>query len=393
MSGRRLWSVGVVLAAALAPGLARGGDWAEDVAAARRLLEQAPAGADAHAAIDLLNLALTQPVPPLKRPEIYYWLGRAWFLSKDAPKAIEAFRQALAGDPTSPLYKLWLGAAWAFDGRSTPAVRLLRDVYGDPATAAPERQAAGDALTQLHEPPDAERLVPPVALTSEGMVIRANAGQPFVADVREAIAEARRRLRDRLGLTPQAVVEVLVFADARSYQAYHAERQMPRPEWSTSCEGHGRIYTYPAAQSHDAAVSTRDALISTLTHEYTHFALHAEAADRPLPCWLDEGLAVLISNQFPDARRLVSQARALLSLPALSVSSFSVYGTADARLAYAQSKSMAEFMLDTSGPAALRTYLRDLAGEDPADAVFTRNFGLTPEQFFGRWLAERANGG
>ena len=135
----------------------------------------------------------------------------------------------------------------------------------------------------------------------------------------------------------------------------------------------------------------RDALTSTLTHEYTHVALRAAAGDRPLPCWLDEGLAVMVSAQFPDYRRVVATAPALLDLDALSVPSFSTYGRDDAYLAYAQSRAMAEALL-THGTARLGLFLQALgAGQDGPNAFGTA-YGLPLPTWFAGWLAEAVDG-
>jgi hypothetical protein len=264
-------------------------------------------------------------------------------------------------------------------------VKALRLVYADALTEPADRRMAHDVLTQLHEPPEAESLLPAASLSVPGAVIRCAPGDPFAADVREAVTVGRQRLADGLGLTLDEPVEVIVFPDRAAYQAYHEARKAPRPEWSTSCMGHGRIYTYPAGVG-------RDQLVSTLTHELTHVTVRAAAGDRPLPCWMDEGLAVLMSNQFPDCRRTVAKAPALLSLEALEVPSFGEYDEQDAYLAYAQSRAMTEDLLAVYGPGRLRAFLAGLGGSRTLDQAFRDAFGTSRQAFFGWWFKERARG-
>lgn len=372
----------LVLACSLAAGQTA---WTDDVLAARRLLfADGRTEQMVRDAAGLLERSLNQTIPEIRRGEVCYLLGRARCELKDALGAVTVLRQAVAAEPKTSLYRLWLATAYQMDGRTTLALQQYRAVEADPTAEKPERQSARESLIALHEAAEAEPLVPAQTMAVPGAVIHYAAGDPTAADVREALASARRRLERIVGLAADGVVDILVFPTREAYLAFHDRRGTPRPEWSTACAAGGRISLYGDG-------SGRDALTSTLTHEYTHIALRAAAGDRPLPCWLDEGLAVLVSAQFPDYRAVVATAPALLDLDALSVASFSVYGRVDAYLAYAQSRSMAEALL-TAGRARLGTFLQALgAGQDGPNA-FATAYGQPLPLWFAAWLAERADG-
>lgn len=374
------------LALLLGNGLALGQTaWTDDVLMARRLLfAEARTEAMVRDAAGLLERSLNQLIPERRRGEVCYLLGRARCELKDSLGAVTMLRQAVTDEPRNSLYRLWLATAYQLDGRTTLALRELRAVEADVGAEQAERKTAREALAALHEAAEAEPLAPKLAMAVPGATIRYEQGDPTAADVREALAAARRRLEQVTGLRALDDVEILVFPSRERYLAYHEARTTPRPEWSTACASGGRISLYGDGAG-------RDALISTLSHEYAHIALRAAAGDRPLPCWLDEGLAVMVSAQFPDYRLIVAQAPALLDLEALSVPSFGAYGREDARLAYAQSRAMAESLLRL-GTLPLGVFLRALGAGQDVDNAFGTAYGQPLGLWFAGWLVERANG-
>lgn len=360
--------------------------WLDDLREARRICATARAPEEFQGAAALLERALAKDPPAARQPELLYWLGRARFDGKDSPGAVEALRRAAAAAPAEASYRLWLGYAYNQDGRTTLAVRTLRSVAADPAAAPDEQQSARDWLKTLHEPADLEALAPEATLVVPGGLIRYHAGDPFAAVAREALAAARVKLDETLGIKlDEPAVEIFLFRDAAEYLAYHTRRGQPRQPWSTACAAHGRIFTY------GTPTTDRAALTSTLTHEYTHVALRALADDRTLPCWLDEGLAMLLSGQFSDADTILANTRPWLALAALQVPGFGGYPEDWARLAYAQSRAMAAYLLKSAGAVPVRAYVRALGRQTDADAAFQASFGVSTADFYVRWTAEQTH--
>lgn len=374
-----------VLLAALAAAQGAAG-WFGSFERGRRIYDQATRAEDLQTALALFEDALKQNPPPRRLGEVQFLRGCTAYELQDAPTAVQALTAAVGADPSSVAYRLWLGYAFELDERTTLAVRILRRVWSDANADEEQRAAAREALTRLNEPPELQQAIPEYSLVVPGAVIHHHLGEPFASVVRECLLAARQKLLDHLGIEVTDPVEVVLFNDSPEYHAYHAERQLPRPEWSTACTVYGTIYTY-------VADADPDRLLVTLTHEYTHVALRSYALDRPIPCWLDEGLAVSISDELKSYRQDLAKAPELLSLKALMVDSFSVYGRRYAHLAYVQSRAMAEDLLQLYGPARLRAYLRLLGQGGNARNSFEQAFGVTMAGYHQWWLTERSYGG
>lgn len=383
MRVRRALLLGLMFLAA-APLPAADG-WYDDYARALQIYRQADRTEDYQAVATLCRQALAQQPPARREGDVWFLYGRAAYDADDSAAAVTALREALARRPESAEVRLWLGYAYQLDGRTTLAVDLFFDLVADPAADAAAKASALEWLESLHESPATRAMEPAEQLVVPGVILRYHRGEPFAARVREALSAARQKLLDELGIEVVEPIEVILFRDAAEYQAYHRARELPRPEWSTACTSHGRIFTYPAA-------GERDGLLATLTHEYTHVALRAYADDRTLPCWIDEGAAVVLSGQFPGHRAELRQSRSLLTLDALMVPSFGAYERADARLAYLQSKAMVEDLWRVKGAVRFRAYLRELGrGGDPV-AAFEQVFGVAMDEYHRWWVAERVDG-
>lgn len=358
-----------------------------DFAEAQRIYQSAKAVDEFQLVVGLCERALAKGVPDDRLDELQFTLGCAAYDLGDGPRAVKALRAAVALAPNDAQYRLWLGYAYQLDQRPTLAVREFNRVYSTPQVDSSIRDSALEWLEELHESPAMAEREPAETLVLPGAVIKHHRGEPFVAVLRDALEQARLKLLDSVGVTVAEPVEVLLFRDRDEYRAYHRDKLVPRPEWSTACAAHGRIFCYVPGQDQ------RDSLLSTIVHEYTHLALRAYADDRSLPCWLDEGLAVLVSGQFPDYRRELAQQSALLSLAALMVPSFAGYEDRTiARLAYAQSKAMTESLLRYQGPVRFRAYLRAIGQGQGDHAAFETAFGRTMDTFYEQWYAEGLDG-
>ncbi|MBI2297568.1 MAG: tetratricopeptide repeat protein, partial [Armatimonadetes bacterium] len=381
MMARRCWWLGWMVVLVGPAVAADPSAWAADYQRAKQVYDTARDQADLEIARALVDRSLKSQPPERRLAEVQFLRGCVAYDLGDAATAVAALRAAVEGHPESPQYLLWLGYAYDLDGRTTLAVRAFRRVYADQHAAPEEVGSARQWLETLHESPDLEQLEPSLSLVIPGAVISYHPGEPFVAGVREALSAARRKLLDLAGIEAKEPVEVVLFRDEAEYRGYHERRQLPRPEWSTACTVNGRIFTYPAA-------GEQDQLLSTVTHEYTHVALRSYADDRVPPCWLDEGLAVLISGQFPNYRRDLQLSPQLLTAEQLDEPTFSVYDRPTAYVAYAQSKSLTEYLLRAFDALKLRAYLRALGRGVASGEAFESTFGLTFATFHQAWLEE-----
>jgi hypothetical protein len=127
-------------------------------------------------------------------------------------------------------------------------------------------------------------------------------------------------------------------------------------------------------------------------HELTHLVF-GTATENPYhspPHWLNEGLAVYLSQGFDDSDRSAVHDAAgsgvLMPLPALS----GQFPTAGDRfgLAYAESVSAVDFMVRTYGKPALVGLIRSYAGGRTDDEAFRAALGVDVAGFEAAWVAD-----
>ena len=137
----------------------------------------------------------------------------------------------------------------------------------------------------------------------------------------------------------------------------------------------------------------RTTLPSTIAHELTHIAIEHAVGEPPrnIPSWLHEGVATFIEGavaerfSYDDVLAAAVDADRLVSLRGLT-GSFPVQGSR-ALLAYAQSNSFVNFIIDRWGRSAVTDVLdayRDGASQDRA---LRRAVGLGLDALERQWLA------
>ena len=137
----------------------------------------------------------------------------------------------------------------------------------------------------------------------------------------------------------------------------------------------------------------RTTLPSTIAHELTHIAIEHAVGEPPrnIPSWLHEGVATFVEGavaerfSYDDVLAAAVDADRLVSLRGLT-GSFPVQGSR-ALLAYAQSNSFVNFIIDRWGRSAVTDVLdayRDGASQDRA---LRRAVGLGLDALERQWLA------
>ncbi|MDH4291254.1 MAG: peptidase MA family metallohydrolase, partial [Dehalococcoidia bacterium] len=131
-----------------------------------------------------------------------------------------------------------------------------------------------------------------------------------------------------------------------------------------------------------------------LVHELTHLVVH-QATFSPygqLPLWLDEGLATYSEGELdPDLRSSLN--KAILESTLISVRSlcspFSAYAD-KARLSYAQSYSLVEYLLDNHGQDKMLDLLTILKQGSTYDEALTAVYGFDIDDLDASWRATLA---
>ncbi len=130
---------------------------------------------------------------------------------------------------------------------------------------------------------------------------------------------------------------------------------------------------------------------SVMAHEVTHIAF-GDATQNPYhspPRWLNEGLAVYMSDGYNSSnRQLVSQAVRAGTLRSLfALSDFFPYDASRIFLAYAESVSAVDFMVRKYGQPAVAKLVKAYASGVTDDEAFTGALGVDVAGFNSAWLS------
>lgn len=125
-----------------------------------------------------------------------------------------------------------------------------------------------------------------------------------------------------------------------------------------------------------------------VTHEVVHHSLRT-LGNGPIPAWLDEGLAVSFSQELPrkyaDVLKTALDGDAYLPIETLE-KAFSRFDRQIKTLAYAQSTSLVEYLIDHHGWDSIKSILEGLARGDTLDAML-RPLGLNAYLLEKEWIS------
>jgi hypothetical protein len=202
----------------------------------------------------------------------------------------------------------------------------------------------------------------------------------FAEDLLNAAERGARQLAEATGVTPTKPVTIRIYNSSAAMQ----ETVLFAQEWSggAAFPRHGVVVMGINIDNLDWG---RDAMV----HEMTHVVLgqYTFTCGTSLPAWLDEGLAVY--NEGPVAPVL---SRALAT--AISTdSAFTIQGIAGsfptaeegALLAYAQSRSIVAFLLDTYGPEKMNDLLKAFPHLATIERALQRVYGFDLEGLQAAW--------
>ena len=209
-----------------------------------------------------------------------------------------------------------------------------------------------------------------------------------VQELVRAIARAEARITEVVGFFPERLRVVI----CRSAAELPADGTGPShlPGWiGGSFDGTVRVLSDPLNDG------TPHSLYVFLTHEMVHAAL-AAANGPPLPSWLEEGLAVHMSQELPGAYRaaLAAALRQHRTVPLEQLEApFSGLPAGLVPLAYAQSSSVVDFLASRMGPDRFRTLIQK--AKRKGAQTMLKGESLTTsllEQDWRRWAARQLRG-
>jgi len=142
------------------------------------------------------------------------------------------------------------------------------------------------------------------------------------------------------------------------------------------------------------SVSHPHRLHALLKHELCHLLLHDRIPGGRLPRWLDEGVSQWVSGGFAEVvlpRRGSVLDEAFLSGRIISLNALSRSFYADDRsvlLAYEQSLSLVQFIVDRYGPEGILSILEGLARGESFEHALSEGLSLTTASLEEAWLED-----
>lgn len=186
----------------------------------------------------------------------------------------------------------------------------------------------------------------------------------------EMLEAAYYRIGSTLNVYPAEPVEVVLHTLEQFRDVTKS------PAWSAGVyDGRIRVPIKDADRSPEQ-------LAEVLAHEYTH-AVVATIAGDSAPTWLNEGLASVME---PEGSRdeIEALARAGVRIPLSKLEgSFRSLPPEQVGLAYAQSASAVQRMIQLRGAPAVVTLLRGLKNEAPFETAFQAALGMRFQDFEG----------
>jgi len=205
-------------------------------------------------------------------------------------------------------------------------------------------------------------------------------GDSFARELMDTCQEGLTRLTQNIGTYPERPVKIYIYASTSDLKGAMIFPQ----EWTG-----GVAFTAFSTIAIGIPPSELDWGKRALVHELTHLVVH-QATFSPygqLPIWLDEGLAMYNEGELDPVFSSCLQ-EAILEDKLISVRSlcspFSVE-TEKARLSYAQSYSLVEYLLDNYGQVRMLELLTILKQGSTYDEALTEVYDFDIDGLDARW--------
>jgi len=208
----------------------------------------------------------------------------------------------------------------------------------------------------------------------------------FSRELMDACEEGLARLTQDIGTYPERPINIYIYASTSDLQGAMIYPQ----EWTG-----GVAFTAFSTIAIGIPPSELDWGKRALVHELTHLVVH-QATFSPygrLPLWLDEGLAMYNEGELDPVFHSCLQ-EAILKDELISVRSLCSPFSAEtekARLSYAQSYSLVEYLLDNYGQDSMLDLLTILKQGSTYDEALTEVYGFDIDGLDASWRATLAS--
>ena len=211
-------------------------------------------------------------------------------------------------------------------------------------------------------------------------------GDSFARELMDTCEEGLARLTQDIGTYPERPIKIYIYASTSDLQGAMIFPQ----EWTG-----GVAFTGFSTIAIGISPARLDWGKRALVHELTHLVVH-QATFSPygqLPLWLDEGLAMYNEGELDPVFRSYLQ-EAILEDKLISVRSLCSPFSAEtekARLSYAQSYSLVEYLLDNYGQDRMLDLLTLLKQGSTYDEALTEVYGFDIDGLDARWRGTLAS--
>ena len=308
------------------------------------------------------------------------------------PYLLSQFRQQ-----ASPLTALRLGLEYSRLGYEREAAASL--TYGEanatqflafPATSDIDRAWFGVLRDQLTGRLALASSKPPNIVRSDLFTVRCSLNDPNAPQLLAGLENAQLKIYSSFGV-PMGNTEVILWSSQSQFQAY-TTRQAGRntSEFVTALTitqlVNADVGPVVLGEEINFFADRRADSISTIAHEYGHIAVRALAKGRPVPDWLNEGIATYTEGGYDNYIKRVRIAKAdgkLLSMQELQA--WNVDGER-AFLAYSQANSMTDFIVARWGKDAILDILAQIGKDIVPNVALRQTLHVTPDGFYQLWL-------
>lgn len=223
---------------------------------------------------------------------------------------------------------------------------------------------------------------------SEYFSVRYGPGEDKLARaVENAALSAREQLKDRLGITMDARVMILIAPGGKKEFQAAQPGETPVPEWAIGT-AYPKNRTIILRRPDNLDFRYED-LRGVVAHEYVHVAVHDFIGDLPVPRWLDEGLASWVAGE------RTFTASTTLGIAALSGNIIHLRELADswpqsrsqADLAYAESADFVSWLETEYGRGSVGAILRLYRKSGNLDAALDEITSHRLDELEAIWLS------
>ena len=212
------------------------------------------------------------------------------------------------------------------------------------------------------------------------------ADRPLVGALERLADRSWDRLTADLGIGRAGPITVVLAPTDEAFNQLQPPGE-PLPAWASGVAYPGLMTM--VIRSYHVPGTPRQDIGTIFVHELTHLFLGARFGTRPIPRWLNEGLAMYEAYEWePGQEWTLVQAVIANRVPPLDdLTARFERGEVEARLAYLLAGALVNDMIVTYGREAFGSFVGRLAQGDSLDDAMIGAYGVSPSLFEQRWRA------